>query len=372
MPVTPNWNTVEVRGKYVGTDLAPISGRVIFTPKASRLVDQAALTTVIGKAISVTLVNGAFTVELPATDDPDIVPSGFTFAVKEDFTGGSTYDMSVPLAAAGAGIDIATVAPVGPSSGTGSLAVTRAEFDALTAEVEALEAAGPGGTAYDDTAVKQRLTDLETFEAAGPYVTDSDLTPYATDADLSATDGRVTTAEGDIDTLQGQVATLQAAGPFALLRNQDVNLTGASQYVEHVIIVDDGSDTSLWPNRLSFQFGSGGHLTGWFNEYGELRVTPAKTNTVPFRVFSRDASTDTPHDSATPLIEVVLSRNIRTQMWRVDSDGSMWTSGTIKSVGAITQEIANGPTLKAGYLVLATGAAVPANTPANTLIVRPT
>lgn len=148
MTVTPNWNMVTVRGKFVGVDGQPIPGRVQFAPQASRLVDQAALTTIIGRTIAANLTDGSFEIALPATDDPDITPTGFTYQVTEDFPGGSTYNISVPLSAVATGIELALVAPAPPNVGETDGPVTRLEFDALAAAVEALES-GDGVIATD-------------------------------------------------------------------------------------------------------------------------------------------------------------------------------------------------------------------------------
>jgi hypothetical protein len=145
MALPSNWDLVPVRGKYVGADGNPVAGRVIFTPRVGRMVDTSALTTIVGRPITVVLDGtGAFAVNLPATNDPDILPTGFSWTVKEDFTGGSTYDIDVPLSAVATGLDLSTVAPVPPNSGGSLAVVTRLEFDALSATVAA--GGGGGGT----------------------------------------------------------------------------------------------------------------------------------------------------------------------------------------------------------------------------------
>lgn len=131
MALPVNYNTVEVRGKFVGTDGTPVTGRVVFTPKAKRLVDTIALTTIIGRSIAATLDSGGgFAIEIPATDDPDLTPTDFTYEVREDFTGGSTYQIEVPLAYSSIGIELAVVAPVQPVNGVVP-GVSRLELDAL-------------------------------------------------------------------------------------------------------------------------------------------------------------------------------------------------------------------------------------------------
>lgn len=118
MPLPPSYDKVEVRGTFVGTDGNPLTGRVIFTPRAGRLKAQAELVHIIGRALSADLdENGSISIYLPATDDPDIDPGDFTYMVKEDFTGGSTYDIQVPLSKKDTGFDLLTVSPMGGSVG---------------------------------------------------------------------------------------------------------------------------------------------------------------------------------------------------------------------------------------------------------------
>jgi hypothetical protein len=112
MPPSTSWNTVTVTGTYRHLDGSAKSGSVKFTV-TSRIV--AAGDKVIfpaGASVSVNLDNaGHFSVALPATDDPDISPVAWTYRVEETFAdgGNATYALSVPLASAGAGIDLTSV-----------------------------------------------------------------------------------------------------------------------------------------------------------------------------------------------------------------------------------------------------------------------
>jgi hypothetical protein len=140
MPFSKNWNLVEVTGHYVGSDGSAIEGYVVFTPTPARMVDAGALTTIIGRNLTVQLdALGYLKAALPATDDPDITPIDFTYTVKEEFVGGATYGIEVPLLYAGIGLDISEAAHIAPNSGVVA-GVTRAEFDELVATVDTLEA----------------------------------------------------------------------------------------------------------------------------------------------------------------------------------------------------------------------------------------
>lgn len=161
---------------------------------------------------------------------------------------------------------------------------------------------------------------------------------------------------------------------FFLQRNNAVVFT-PTETMGSVTINDDGSDSALWPNRLMFRYKRLGAnyletLTSFFNEYGEFRAAPAQGSTVPFRVFTRETDQHTAHNAGVPLIEAMTDRTTRTRLFAVHNDGSTESIGSATYAGTIRRVVPNGPTLETGYLVLATGAAVPANTPAGTLIFR--
>lgn len=152
--------------------------------------------------------------------------------------------------------------------------------------------------------------------------------------------------------------------------NSDVILQSGVDYLKKVTIEDDGTPTASWPNRFEFKWKPdpettvGEHLTAWFNEYGEFRGTPAKDNTVPFRMFTKELEADDEHDSETPVMEMVWCRAVRTPIWGVMADGTMYTSGPIE------RRVVDGPVLQTGYIVLPESDTVPTGTPSGTLIVR--
>ena len=116
--------TVQITGRYVNLDGTPVQGVVTFTGKASATV-TASRTMVVSNTITATLdADGAFAVPLVATDAADLRPNGWTYTVKEDFDGGRTFEMAVPLSAKLTGIDLSMVDATAPSSGT-TEAITR-------------------------------------------------------------------------------------------------------------------------------------------------------------------------------------------------------------------------------------------------------
>lgn len=80
----------------------------------------------------------------------------------------------------------------------------------------------------------------------------------------------------------------------AFLEGEIRLLPNSTTIAARVDIPDDGSATGTWPDRLAFYFNhatNGPTRTGYFNEYGELRARPGKTNTVSFRCQSHSAGT---------------------------------------------------------------------------------
>ena len=113
---TPNWSGVRVSGRFVSIDGLPLAGSLVFAARVTQTKDLAAQVTVIGAPIRVNLDDsGAFTIVLPATDDPDLNPTDFTYRVTEHFSNGLAYDIALPLAAPD--VDIIDLAPVQVANG---------------------------------------------------------------------------------------------------------------------------------------------------------------------------------------------------------------------------------------------------------------
>lgn len=127
MPLPGNVTAITVTGKYINTDGTPSSGSVSFEPsgKVWRR-DPGAGTILVSKKTTVTLdvVTGAFSVILPATDDPDATPTGTTYDVIETINGEIRPSFAISLPSTPTTADISALAPV-VASGSVSLAVTK-------------------------------------------------------------------------------------------------------------------------------------------------------------------------------------------------------------------------------------------------------
>jgi hypothetical protein len=139
MSLPADYNTGRVTGHWVDLLGAVAVGMVTFTARATRLISDATQTIVIGRPITVDLdADGKISVDLPATDDPDILPMGFTYLVTEILgTYSKSYELDVPV---GSTTDLSRVVP--PSTSPGEVIVRTTRYDGLV-DVDATGAHAP-------------------------------------------------------------------------------------------------------------------------------------------------------------------------------------------------------------------------------------
>jgi hypothetical protein len=104
MALPGNITLITVTGQYLDFQGQAIDGQVKFYP-SQVLIDSAADRIIIPTVITEDLVNGAFSVSIPITNDPDVSPLNYTYLYEESFEGGSTYRISLP-SSLGASVDI--------------------------------------------------------------------------------------------------------------------------------------------------------------------------------------------------------------------------------------------------------------------------
>lgn len=139
----PSWNKVPLTGKYADAKGNPLTGTIRFTPSV-RVADVTDRVMVVPATFEAVLdAEGAFSIELPATDDPDIVPSGFTYTVVEEITGGETYSIELSVTALPGGVDLTIAARAVPVPAV----VTYVTFAQLNAAMASGEL--NGASAYD-------------------------------------------------------------------------------------------------------------------------------------------------------------------------------------------------------------------------------
>lgn len=113
MALPVSYNRVPVRGRFVDLKGDPVAGSLSFTPTVGSMLVPGEKVTVIGTPLLVWLVDGQFETHIPATNDPDVIPTGFLYLVQEKFNGvqGRTYQIAVPLEGIDGGLDLSVVVP---------------------------------------------------------------------------------------------------------------------------------------------------------------------------------------------------------------------------------------------------------------------
>ena len=137
MALGANINTVTITGNYVDYEGNAIQGQVRFTlgdVLRSGIDDQM----VAPSSVVVALSAGAFTVTLPATNDPDVVPNPFTYTVEESFPGGRTYTISIPYDTAGS-LDLADLSPTPTLSTNYVQLVDETTWSSLETNIDTLD-----------------------------------------------------------------------------------------------------------------------------------------------------------------------------------------------------------------------------------------
>ena len=137
MALGANINTVTITGNYVDYEGNAIQGQIRFTlgdVLRSGIDDQM----VAPSSVVVALSAGAFSVTLPATNDPDVVPNPFTYTVEESFPGGRTYTISIPYDTVGS-LDLADISPTPTLSTNFVQLVDETTWESLKADIDTLD-----------------------------------------------------------------------------------------------------------------------------------------------------------------------------------------------------------------------------------------
>jgi hypothetical protein len=169
MAIPAGITPITVTGKYLAPDGTALSGYLLFTPsiKAADSTDNAIVPVAPYK---VTLdANGAFSVALMATDDPQWNDPGWTYEVQEVITTTqgvrkkSTYNIEVPAASAGGTLDMADAVVV-DLPGTPSQYLLKAggtmTGNIITASGVNITMANNGQVQIGDVTMKRDATDM--------------------------------------------------------------------------------------------------------------------------------------------------------------------------------------------------------------------
>lgn len=104
MALPGNITLITLTGTYLDFQGQAIDGQVKVYP-SQVLIDSAADRIIIPSVITTDLVDGAFSVSIPITNDADVSPLDYFYYFEESFEGGSTYRISLP-ASLGSTVDI--------------------------------------------------------------------------------------------------------------------------------------------------------------------------------------------------------------------------------------------------------------------------
>lgn len=249
--------SVWVRGRFQTVAGTPVSGAVVFTPTPPTLVhtdEKLTLSTV--SFVAELDADGAFAIQLPATDDARLSPSGWTYRVVEPDR--RAYYITVPAATAPLNapgdpldgqpvVELSANLPAAPSAGAvqllpgvgiESMAIDANEHLIVTltdgtVQDAGLLPSGAGGTVPDATTTTKGKTRLMGGTADAPTVPWGSVTgvpDLATQAELDAglagrapsVHGHTSSAISDFtEAVQDTVAALLGAGSNITLAYDD-------------------------------------------------------------------------------------------------------------------------------------------------------
>lgn len=130
-----DFTLITITGKFIDLAGNPVQGTVTFTPSYTKVLDDTANTvSIVPITLTATLdVTGAISINIPATDDPDVIPVGWSYLVSYNFTDGFKQSYSIVVPFDGGSFDLSDVNPVDPVVGLDAFVT----FGELQVSVEA-------------------------------------------------------------------------------------------------------------------------------------------------------------------------------------------------------------------------------------------
>jgi hypothetical protein len=212
MALGPNLTTVTLTGSYVDFEGTAVEGQVRFSigeVLRNGTDDQM----VAPSSVVVPLSSGSFSVSLPATNDPDVVPNPFVYTVEESFPNGRTYEISIPYTTSGS-LDLADISPDPTLSESYVAAVDLTSWNTLESNITALDAfidqaedkfPASGQYWYIDsaystyTALDTAFATYTALAAATHNISGADITSFVTSAQgyASSASASATTAQNN-------------------------------------------------------------------------------------------------------------------------------------------------------------------------------
>jgi hypothetical protein len=212
MALGPSLTTVTLTGSYVDFEGNPIEGQIRFSigeVLRNGTDDQL----VAPSSVVVPLSSGSFSVSLPATNDPDVVPNPFVYTVEESFPNGRSYQITIPYTTVGS-LDLADISPDPTLSESYVAAVDLTSWNTLESNITALDAfidqiadkfPASGQYWYIDsaystyTALDTAFATYTALAAATHNISGADITSFVTSAQgyASSASASATTAQNN-------------------------------------------------------------------------------------------------------------------------------------------------------------------------------
>jgi hypothetical protein len=212
MALGPNLTTVTITGNYVDFEGTPIEGQIRFS--ISEVLRNGTDDQMVApSSVVVPLSSGSFSVSIPATNDPDVVPNPFVYTVEESFPNGRTYEISIPYTTSGS-LDLADISPDPVLSETFVAAIDLTTWNTLESNIIALDAfidqvedkfPASGQYWYIDsayatyTALDTAFATYTALAAATHNISGADITSFVTSAQgyASSASSSATTAQNN-------------------------------------------------------------------------------------------------------------------------------------------------------------------------------
>ena len=138
MALPASLSTCIVEGTYVNLIGNPVSGSVTFTPQTilkETTLNVILMPTAIVKTLDAT---GSLSLTLPCTSDTDVTPQPFIYTVVENFVGGRTTQIALPLSVANTTQNLADLLPAVTTAESAAY-VTLDQYQALLVRYTAAE-----------------------------------------------------------------------------------------------------------------------------------------------------------------------------------------------------------------------------------------
>ena len=212
MALGPNLTTVTITGSYVDFEGTPIEGQIRFS--ISEVLRNGTDDQMVApSSVVVPLSSGSFSVSIPATNDPDVVPNPFVYTVEESFPNGRSYEISIPYTTSGS-LDLADISPDPALTESYVAAIDLTSWNTLESNITALDALidqaedkfpASGQYWYIDsafatyTALDTAFATYTDLAAATHNISGADITSFVTSAQgyASSASASATTAQNN-------------------------------------------------------------------------------------------------------------------------------------------------------------------------------